>query len=45
MLKDNMILMILGKGHEEYQIIGDKKYYFSDFKSAEDIIKKIQKDA
>ena len=24
------ILLILGKGHEEYQIIGNKKYDFSD---------------
>ena len=30
MLKDNMILMILGKGHEDYQIIKGKKLYFSD---------------
>ena len=27
-----MILLILGKGHETYQIIGDKKYEFSDVK-------------
>ena len=30
MLKDGDILLILGKGHEDYQIIGDKKYHFSD---------------
>lgn len=30
MLKDNDILMILGKGHEDYQIIGTKKHHFSD---------------
>ena len=30
MLKDSDILLILGKGHEDYQIIGDKKYHFSD---------------
>ncbi len=30
MLKNNDILLILGKGHEEYQIINDEKIYFSD---------------
>ena len=30
MLNSNDILMILGKGHENYQIIGNKKFYFSD---------------
>jgi len=29
-LKKNDILLLLGKGHEEYQIIGSKKYPFSD---------------
>ena len=29
-LKNNDILLLLGKGHEEYQIIKDKKYAFSD---------------
>ena len=28
----NEILLISGKGHETYQIIKDKKFYFSDFK-------------
>ena len=32
MLKENDILLVLGKGHEEYQIIKDKKRYFSDKK-------------
>ena len=27
----NEILLISGKGHETYQIIKDKKFYFSDF--------------
>lgn len=31
-LKENDILLVLGKGHEEYQIIKDKKRYFSDKK-------------
>ena len=30
-LKENDSLVILGKGHEEYQIIGKRKYHFSDF--------------
>jgi len=28
--KENDIILIAGKGHEEYQIIGTKKIYFSD---------------
>ena len=38
MLKENDILLVLGKGHEDYQIIGDKKYYFSDKNTILDII-------
>ena len=30
MLSKNDILLVLGKGHEDYQIIGDKKLHFSD---------------
>ena len=30
MLKKNDILLLLGKGHEDYQIIKDKKIHFSD---------------
>ncbi len=30
LLKENDILMILGKGHEDYQIIGTEKIHFSD---------------
>lgn len=30
LLKDNDILLILGKGHENYQIIGQEKRHFSD---------------
>ena len=38
MLKPEDILLILGKGHEDYQIIGDKKYYFSDKNTILDIL-------
>ena len=31
LLKENDILLVLGKGHENYQIIGNKKYPFSDY--------------
>lgn len=37
-LKRNDILLIAGKGHEEYQIIGDKKIEFSDTKIAKEAI-------
>ncbi len=30
LLKEKDILMILGKGHEDYQIIGKEKHHFSD---------------
>ena len=39
MLKDNDILMILGKGHEDYQIIGTEKHYFSDQEIVRDFVK------
>lgn len=40
LLDGNMILMILGKGHEDYQIIGNEKLYFSDYQTVLDIISK-----
>ena len=33
------ILLILGKGHENYQTIGNKKTHFSDKETVEEIIK------
>ena len=39
MLKENDILLILGKGHEDYQIIGREKIHFSDKEIVEDYIK------
>jgi UDP-N-acetylmuramoyl-L-alanyl-D-glutamate--2,6-diaminopimelate ligase len=32
------ILLIAGKGHEDYQIIGTQKYHFSDFEVAREAI-------
>lgn len=40
MLTENDILMLLGKGHETYQIIGKEKIHFSD---KEEVLKNIKK--
>lgn len=40
LLEENDTLMILGKGHENYQIIGDKKYHHDDKEIALQYIKK-----
>ena len=37
-LKENDVLLILGKGHEEYQVIDNKKIFFSDLYTVYDII-------
>ena len=36
---DNSCLLILGKGHEDYQIINNQKYHFSDKEIVLDYIK------
>lgn len=41
-LTKNDILIIAGKGHEEYQIIGKEKIYFSDLKTVKEIVNKKQ---
>lgn len=38
-LKENDILLILGKGHEDYQIIGTVKHHFSDKEVVKEYIK------
>ncbi len=44
MLRDRDILLILGKGHEDYQIIKDQKLYFDDKVCAQNYIdKKLKK--
>jgi len=40
LLSENDILMILGKGHEDYQIIGDVKYHFDDREVVRNLINK-----
>ena len=39
-LSNNDILLILGKGHEEYQIIENNKIYFSDYNTVINLTKK-----
>jgi len=39
LIKDNDILMILGKGHEDYQIIGNKKIHFNDKETVINILR------
>ena len=39
MLEPNDILLILGKGHEDYQIIGTVKHHFSDQEQVRNYIK------
>lgn len=34
------VVLIAGKGHEDYQQIGDEKTYFSDFKQAQENLKR-----
>ena len=37
--KPNDIVLIAGKGHEEYQEVKGKKHYFSDIEQAKDVLK------
>ena len=39
--KNQDLIIIAGKGHEDYQIKGDKKYYFDDKKIAKEIVDKL----
>ena len=41
MLNDNDVLLILGKGHEDYQIIQGVKYHLDDMECVNDAIKNI----
>lgn len=38
-LKENDVLLILGKGHEDYQIIGNEKFHLSDIEIVSKIVK------
>jgi UDP-N-acetylmuramoyl-L-alanyl-D-glutamate--2,6-diaminopimelate ligase len=40
MATDDDVILIAGKGHENYQIIGDKKLEFNEEKIVQDVIKK-----
>ena len=42
LLKKQDFLLIAGKGHENYQIIGSKKYFFSDKQIVKKIISKLK---
>ena len=35
MMEDNDILLILGKGHEDYQIIGKEKIHYDDHETVQ----------
>jgi UDP-N-acetylmuramoyl-L-alanyl-D-glutamate--2,6-diaminopimelate ligase len=37
--KPGDIVLIAGKGHEDYQEIAGKKYHFSDVEQAKDVLK------
>ena len=37
-LKCNDVLLILGKGHEDYQIIGHEKHHFDDFEEVQNYL-------
>lgn len=43
MLENKDILLILGKGHEDYQIIGHEKIHFSDLETSKEFIEKYSK--
>jgi UDP-N-acetylmuramoyl-L-alanyl-D-glutamate--2,6-diaminopimelate ligase len=36
--KTNDVILIAGKGHEDYQIIGKEKFYFSDYETARKLL-------
>ena len=40
LVKDKDVLLVLGKGHEPYQVVEDKKEHFSD---KEEVLKIIDK--
>lgn len=42
-MQDEGVLLIAGKGHEEYQIIGDQKYKFSYAETTKDILRNLER--
>ncbi len=43
MIEENDIVLILGKGHEDYQILGREKVHFSDSEEVENYVKEQNK--
>jgi UDP-N-acetylmuramoyl-L-alanyl-D-glutamate--2,6-diaminopimelate ligase len=41
-LTDGDILLVAGKGHEDYQIVGDKKHHFSDSETILEILNEVK---
>jgi len=39
--ENNVIILIAGKGHEDYQIIGTQKIHFSDYETAKKYLEKL----
>ncbi|MDQ3798276.1 MAG: UDP-N-acetylmuramoyl-L-alanyl-D-glutamate--2,6-diaminopimelate ligase, partial [Acidobacteriota bacterium] len=40
----NDVVIIAGKGHETYQVVGSDKYHFDDREVARDALRKLQED-
>jgi UDP-N-acetylmuramoyl-L-alanyl-D-glutamate--2,6-diaminopimelate ligase len=38
MAKPDDVILIAGKGHETYQLVGKDKYYFNDFEVAQELL-------
>jgi UDP-N-acetylmuramoyl-L-alanyl-D-glutamate--2,6-diaminopimelate ligase len=38
MARENDVVLIAGKGHEDYQIVGDRKFHFSDMEIAKECL-------
>jgi UDP-N-acetylmuramoyl-L-alanyl-D-glutamate--2,6-diaminopimelate ligase len=45
MANPNFVVMLLGKGHEAYQMVGDRELPFSDVKEAQKVLKEILHEA